>query len=439
MDLLVLAVDAAPRIELGAQRPGEEDRIRLADDDPPPHRPRSEGPRGGTSPKTTPSSSRKRPSRSAILAASSGFAETSPTSFPGSTTRPEPRSRSGAPSGGSDAGLLGLGDVPLDGEDAEHPLRADERAGDLVDGFCGRAQRQHEERGVPVEGDEVADVDLPREREACAEPRDENDEEPGHEDLGGVEGRLRQRNADACLSHLLRAVPVAVEERLLAADPAQHAQPGGGVRAESGQLPDLLPLLGLPSLERLDDRPHQKDEHGHADEDDEAERHRRGEQDDRDDDVRDDRPGEPRGDVERPAGAHRVVRDRRHDLAGRVLLLDRMPGAGGVVRDDLRHSERGLEPVRDRETVPHDSCHGRRRAEREQDQRPDRRARDCRRRRFHPGSRARSRPASAPARPSRARRRTPRRGASRAAAARPRRGTEQASACPEFRGRRKEA
>ena len=112
-----------------------------------------------------------------------------------------------------------------------------------------------------------------------------------------------------------------MEERVLAADPAQHAQPGGRVGAESGQLPDLLALLGLAGLERLDHRPHQQHQHGHAEEDDEAERHRRGEQDDRDDDVGDDRAGEPRGDVESPAGAHGVVRDRRHDLAGGVLFL----------------------------------------------------------------------------------------------------------------------
>ena len=97
---------------------------------------------------------------------------------------------------------------------------------------------------------------------------------------------------------------------------------------------------------------------------------RRREQDDRDDEVGDDRAGEPRGDVEGAAGAHRVVRDRRDDLARRVLLLDRGPGPRGVVRDDLRHAERGLEPVRDREAVAHHARRGLGRAEPEQDQRP---------------------------------------------------------------------
>ena len=46
------------------------------------------------------------------------------------------------------------------------------------------------------------------------------------------------------------------------------------------------------------------------------------------------------------------------------------PGARGVVRDDLGHAERRLEPVRDREAVSHHARDGRRRAEPEQDQRP---------------------------------------------------------------------
>ena len=74
-----------------------------------------------------------------------------------------------------------------------------------------------------------------------------------------------------CEPHLLGAAPVAVEERLLAADPAQHAQPGGRVGAEGGELPDLLALLALPRLQRLDHGAEQEHEHRHAEQDDEAE------------------------------------------------------------------------------------------------------------------------------------------------------------------------
>ena len=77
---------------------------------------------------------------------------------------------------------------------------------------------------------------------------------PGQQHLRRVERRLRERDADARVPHLLRARAVAVEERLLAADPAQHAQARGSVRAERGQLPDLLALLALAGLERPDHR-----------------------------------------------------------------------------------------------------------------------------------------------------------------------------------------
>ena len=76
--------------------------------------------------------------------------------------------------------------------------------------------------------------------------------------LGRVERRLRQRDAHAGAAHLLRAAAVAVEERLLAADPAQHAQAGGGVGAERGQLADLLALVALARLQRLDDGAEQR-------------------------------------------------------------------------------------------------------------------------------------------------------------------------------------
>ena len=115
---------------------------------------------------------------------------------------------------------------------------------------------------------------FPSSGEARAEPRDEDDEEPGDEHLGGVERGLGKRDAHACLAHLLRAGAVAREERLLAADSPQHAQPGGRVGAERGQLADLLALHGLTRLERLDHEAHQQDEHRHSEQDDEPERRR---------------------------------------------------------------------------------------------------------------------------------------------------------------------
>ena len=292
-------------------------------------------------------------------------------SSPGCTTSPERGSARRTPGGGSAGGRLGVVDVPLDREHVQHPSRADERARDLVDGFRRGAQRDDEERRVAVEGDQLADLDLPLDGEAGTEPGDGDDEEPGDEHLGGVERRLRQRHAHAGRAHLLRAYPVAVEERLLAADPAQHAQAGGGVGAERGQLADLLALLALARLQRLDHKREQRHQHGNPDQDHEPERHRRGEQDERDDDVGDDRSEQACGDLERSPGAHRVVRDGRDDLSCRELRADRRPGAGDVVRDELRHAEGCLDPVEDGHAVSHHAGCRLCRTESEQDERPD--------------------------------------------------------------------
>ena len=260
--------------------------------------------------------------------------------------------------------------MPLDGEHVQHPARADERARDLVDGLRGGAQRDDEERGVAVERDQLAGLDLALDGEARAKPGDEDDEEARDEHLGGVERRLRQRDADAGHAYFLRAQFVAVVERLLAADSAQHAQAGGGVGAEGGQFADLLALLALARLQRLDHEGEQPDEHRDADEHDEPECDRRREQDEGDDDVRDERSGQAGGDLECPTGAHRVVRDGRHDLAGRELRADRRPRPSDVVRDELRHPEGGLNPVEDGHAVPHDAGRSLRRAQSEQDERP---------------------------------------------------------------------
>ena len=323
----------------------------------------------------------------------------------------------------------------LDVEDPEHPLRSDVRARELVHRLGRGAQRQHEEGRVAVEGDEVAGVDLPGQRETRPEPGDEDDEDPRDEDLRRVERGLGEGNAHACLAHLLRAVPVAGEERSFAADPAQHAQSRRGVRAERRQLPDLVALHGLPGLERLDHEAHQQHEDRHADQDDEAERDRRREQDDRDDEVGDDRAGEARGDVECAAGAHGVVGDRCDDLARRVLLLDRR--ARSARRDARRPAPCGTRPA----ASSRPRSDGASRPPRPGSLRaragsgPTRPARGCRRRRSRSGSRGRSPPASAPARPSRPRRRRRLRAASRPGGAPPTAGSGPATGCPAVRGR----
>ena len=143
----------------------------------------------------------------------------------------------------------------------------------------------------------------------------------------------------------------------------------------------------------------------------------------------DDRAGQPRGDVERAAGAHRVVRDRGDDLARRELAADRrgLRGRRGA-RRPARAGTRPAASSRRRIGVasrPRPPASRRGRAGRAS----RRRAPGCRARRSRPGSRGRSRTASAPAPASRRRRRARPRPACGPGAVRPRPAAARASAC----------
>ncbi len=277
-----------------------------------------------------------RPSRAASAAVSSGTRETSAVTSPGSIVEPgrvvDERRIGGRLRG---RGSPGSPTTRSTFEHVEHPPRADERARHLVHRLGRGPQRDDEERRVAVERDEVADVDLPREHEVRADPRDEHDEDPREEHLRRVERRLRRRDMDPGPPDALGLSPVAVVERLLAADAAQHAQAGGGVGAERGELPDLLALRALTRLERTDDAGEREHEDADADQHDEPEHDRAGQEDRRDDDVRDDGAGEPRGDVEGAARAERVVRHRGDHLARRQPTAHGRPRARRVVTHDL--------------------------------------------------------------------------------------------------------
>ena len=151
---------------------------------------------------------------------------------------------------------------------------------------------------------------------------------------------------------------VAVEEGLLAADAAQHPQPRGGVGAERRQLADLLALLALALLQRPDHDAERERQHRHAEQDEQPELRRGGEQDDRDDDVRDDAAGEPRQDVEGAAGPQRVVRHDRDDLARRQLAAHRVARVRHVMAHDLGEPEGRLQPVLHRVAMPHHARSG---------------------------------------------------------------------------------
>ena len=208
----------APRVELRAQSPGEQDGVCLAD-----HDPAANGVRVQVGKLNL-------PEQDAVVAAEAPEPVGDRGHFVGirrdqarerarldDQTRPEIGQRHSR--GRLVRRRIRLRDMALDGQNLQHPAGADIGARHLVDGLGGRAEGNHKERRVAVERDQLAGADLSREREARPEPGDEDDEEPGHEDLRGVESRLRQGNADARESNLLGTAPVPVEELRLAADP----------------------------------------------------------------------------------------------------------------------------------------------------------------------------------------------------------------------------
>ncbi len=157
--------------------------------------------------------------------------------------------------------------------------RADERARHLVDRLGRGAQRDDEERGVAVERDQLAGAIFPSSAKRAPIHVTSTTKRPGTKTWAASSVDCGSRHADAGAADVLGLAAVAVEERLLAADAAQDAQAGGGVGAERGERADLLALVALTPLERLDHGAEEQDEDGHAEEHDQPEHDRRREQD----------------------------------------------------------------------------------------------------------------------------------------------------------------
>ena len=141
-----------------------------------------------------------RPSRSASRRGRRpGCSETIAVSRPGSTRSPVRASTSSAPGGGDGARLGRVGELRVE---REHPCRSAGRPRrariDLV-GVLGRgAQRDHEERGVAVERDQLAGGDRAADGRARAEPDHDHHEDAGQEAPGArraptAAGRPRRR------------------------------------------------------------------------------------------------------------------------------------------------------------------------------------------------------------------------------------------------------
>ena len=168
---------ACPRVELAAERAREDQRIGLADEDPP-------------------ADDRERQPVELRLAEQHTRARDDPAEPVGEQARlvgcggdeaREPAGRDRQPGGRVAERHAGrrlrqrvdrILDGALDSQHPQHPAGADERARDFFHRLGGGAQRDHEEAGVAVERHELARRDVTRGREMGADPGDKHDKEP---------------------------------------------------------------------------------------------------------------------------------------------------------------------------------------------------------------------------------------------------------------------
>jgi hypothetical protein len=253
-------------------------------------------------------------------------------------------------------GLLRLDVVGCQREHATHAGRGDPAPDDLVGVLGGGAQRDHQERRVAVERDQLTGADPPLHGIPRPQPDHDDHEHPGQEHLQPVEDGLQPRDLDTGPPGGLRLAHVAVVEDLLAADAPQHPEPADDVRGGVGEVPHQVALVGTAAVQRPQQRRDEQHQHGHADQHQQPERHRGGEQDRGDQHERDHRAGEAGRDVHDLPDARQVVGADRDHLAGRHLARQRAAEVHGVAGDELDGAVRRGQPVGDREPVPHDAA-----------------------------------------------------------------------------------
>ena len=196
---------------------------------------------------------------------------------------------------------------------------------------------------------------------------------PGQEHLGRVEGRLRGRDVTPAWRTDCERVAVAIEEHLLAADPAQDPQAGRCVGAERREPADLLALLALSSLERPDHEAERSDEHRHAEQDEQPEHRRRGEQDRR----RRRRTRRSRPPSRAVMSKAPPARNASFETVATTSPVDSRRGRAGPsaprgARRPGRAGRTRVQPVEDGVAVSHHAARGLDEPEPEQEQRPER-------------------------------------------------------------------
>ena len=238
------------------------------------------------------------------------------------------------------------------GEDVHDPAGGDPGPYRLAEGFGHRAQRQHQEGGVAVEGDQLARRDPAGEGGVRPQPGEGHDEDPRQQHLAGVQSGLHPGHRDPGRAHLVAAPGVAGEELLLPADAAQHPQPRHRVRAEGGEPALRLALGGPACLQRADHRDRRGGQQRDSGEHEQTQPGIDPHQQHRDHSGGHHGPGEPRQDLEQ-LGQPGGVMGHRHRLPGGRARGHGRPGRGHVVADELLAADACLQPAPHHEPVAH--------------------------------------------------------------------------------------
>ena len=265
-------------------------------------------------------------------------------SCPASTTRPLWPSARAAPAGGSSRRRPG-DELGLKGQHLHGPAGPDQGPGELVGGLGHRAHGQDQERGVAVEGDQLAHADLPGHGQPGPQPGDRDHEDARERDLGRVQQRLHLGRGQPGRPHLLGGGRVAAGEHRLAADAAQHPQPADGVGPDGGQLADQLPVPGPAPVQRAQQRPDPGRQQRHPGHDQQPKGGRGAQQQRGHDHEGDQRPGQPGHDVHGRADPLGVMGADGGDLAGRDPARQRAAEPHRLADQQLLDPVGGGQPV----------------------------------------------------------------------------------------------
>ncbi|GAA2813050.1 hypothetical protein GCM10019017_68560 [Streptomyces showdoensis] len=209
------------------------------------------------------------------------------------------------------------------------------------------------ERHRPVDGDQFAHRDPPVQCQPRAVHHDREHQQSGQQHLDGRDDRPHPGAVHGGLAHLLGGGPVAAEEQLLAADAAQHAQPGHGVGGQLGGPARLLALHVGPAGGAGEQGQRGEREDRDAQRDDHAEVRLVEHEPDADDDQADGRRGEPGGGLHEPADLLDVAGRHGHDLARRDPPGQQRAEFGGLAGEQLLDPGGGRDPVGHGDPVGH--------------------------------------------------------------------------------------